>query len=63
MMTIKETIKKLEELRLHCQEYATDRERDGEFDTVWHEDVQALDIAIKILKDIPFSISTEDWEA
>lgn len=64
MMTIKETIKKLEELRLHCQEYATDRERDGEFDTVWHGDVEALDKVIEIAeKEIPKKIKIDIYSA
>ncbi len=61
-MKLNQVVKKLEELQLHCKEMAADRERDGEFDTVWHEDVEALDNAIEIIgKEIPKKIYHKQW--
>jgi len=42
-MTLKEVIDQLKDLQMHCKEFA-----DGdEEDSIWKDDVQALDIAIK----------------
>lgn len=47
-MTIKEAIRQLEHLKSHCMDFL-DKE---EPDSIWHQDVQTLDMAIDKLKEV-----------
>lgn len=49
-MTIEEIISQLESLRVNSAEFAESEERDGEYNTIWHKDIEAIDEAIKIIK-------------
>lgn len=52
-MDLNETLEQLESLKKHCIEMT-----EGEIDTIWYKDVQALEFAINILtkeKDLPSS--------
>lgn len=51
-MTYKEAIKQLQSLQIEAFDHAESEHREGDYDTVFDKDVEALDMAIAALDEL-----------
>lgn len=58
-MTVEDAIKQLRDIQAEALEHAMCDHRDGEYDTIWDRDVEALDMAIAALEKLSTRQSSE----
>lgn len=51
-MTKEEIIDGLESLKQNSEDFAKAREKDGDYDTIWHHDMAVIDAAIRIINGV-----------
>jgi hypothetical protein len=51
-MTIDEIILQLESLKENSADFAGFEERNGQYNTIWHKDVEAIEGAIRLIKQV-----------
>lgn len=51
-MTKEEIIDGLESLKQTSEDFAKSSEKDGDYDTIWHHDIEVIDEAIRIINGV-----------